>query len=354
MDVCVATCCLEDIKCLDILLRSLGAFADLASCDLLVSHNSPNPHLHEMLTGVCQSHLSGSLNIDFFKPKETSRSQQHGEALNRLIARTTSKHVMVFDPDVIITSPRWLDFCKRHIDEGCFIVGTPYAPKLMWWQGDFPNVWCAMIDGDALRAAGLDMRPYRLERVADLGGPVDFQGLLSDTSWWMSEYALKNRLGYVSFSTTSKLLPKLLRQWSSNVPITLRRRVRNAAYRLFRLGALEFAFPGTNDVCCAHLSHVGGRPRRASGWTLCANMVLDACGTATVGRRGNLPDFAPWRAASPKPKGRPKMTRQQRRSRRRSRRIPVASGEEMVRSVFAAGRKLRPRMTRTQRRSRRR
>jgi len=340
MDVCVATCCLEDIKCLDVLLRSLGAFADLASRDLLVSHNSPDPRLHKMLAEVCQSHPAKSLSIDFFETKETQESQQHGEALNRLFARTTSKHVVVVDPDVIVTSPRWLGFCKRHIDEGHFIVGTPYElPKLMW-QGDFPNVWCAMIDGGALRAAGLDMRPYRDNpaqtpvwsgsKASDSFDEPDIGWLPEstwksaagswawsrDTSWRLAAHGLKNHLRYIPFSVTGGgLLPQLLRGWSAKASSGMYRRIESAAKRLARLRTFEFAFPGTGEACCVHLHSISKcRTRR---WILCASMVLDACGAAPAGRRGNLPDPPAVPEPKPRRKARPRMTRQQRRNRRK-------------------------------------
>ena len=322
MDVCVATCSLEDIAFLDLLLRSLGAFADLAHCDLLVSHNSPDPHLHKMLTDVCQSHPAKSLSIDFFKTKETQGSQQHGEALNRLVARTTSKHVVVVDPDVIITSPQWLDFCKRHIDEGCFIVGTPYgpprpaapghsvpdgAPKSMW-QGDFPNVWCAMIDGDILREAKLDMRPWDANATEPDGWTWSH-----DTSWRMAEYGLRNNLKYIPFSMTSRLLRRLLRKWSAESPRTrMRQHIGRAAVtRLDRLRTFEFAFPGTDEACCMHLGHGDWRRCRAKRWVLCASTILDACAAAPVQLQTGATEPRHQR------KQRSRMTRVQRRGRRR-------------------------------------
>lgn len=164
MDVCVATCCQKDVKCLDILLYSLEKFANLASCNLLVSHNSDDTSVREMLVDICNSHPTKSLNIDFFDPEETLDSLQHGEALNRLIASTTSDHVIFADADVILTSPNWLNFCKRYIeDQGCFIVGTPYVTISKIWQGWFPNLWCAMVDGKILRSAGLDMRTKHVQ-----------------------------------------------------------------------------------------------------------------------------------------------------------------------------------------------
>jgi hypothetical protein len=270
-----------DVRCLDVLLRSLATFADLASCDLLVSCNSGDPTVRESLTNVCRSYPARSLSIDFFEPKETPGSQQHGEALNRLFSRTTSKHAAVFDPDVIVASPRWLDFCKRRVDEGCFIVGTSYEAWQLKWQGDFPNVWCAMIDGDALRAAKLDMRPW-----AAGGDPEKRDRSMSkDTSWRMAEYGLKNRLKYLPLSATHGKLSGLLSEWAATPRFARGQRdVETAALRMAQhvndLHAMEFAYPGTDEVCCAHLFHANcwnnRGPSRVGRWITCANMVIDA------------------------------------------------------------------------------
>ena len=289
MDICVPTCCMGDVRCLDVLLRSLGAFADLVSCNLLVSCNSGDQTVRKSLTDVCESHLARSLNIDFFEPKETHGSQQHGEALNRLFARTTSKHVVVADADIIVTSPRWLDFCKRHIDDGFFVVGTPYKEPQFMRQGDFPNVWCAMIDGNILRSAGLDMRPWGDAAIEEAGACASEARKKCDTSWRMAEYGLKNRLKYLSFSATNSKLSGLLCEWAAaSRDAHGRRRAKSAGSRMAHLRAMEFAYPETDDVCCAHLFHAVrscwnrrgnrllSRRSRVDEWILCANMVIDA------------------------------------------------------------------------------
>jgi hypothetical protein len=276
-----------DVRCLDVLLRSLEAFADLASCDLLASCNSGDPIVKKALMDVCRMHPAKSLSIDFFEPKETHGSQQHGEALNRLIARTTSKHVVVADADVIVTSPGWLDFCKRRIDEGCFIVGTPYREPRLMWQGDFPNVWCAMIDGDALRAAGLDMRPWGDAATEDAGYFRSSEKC--DTSWRMAEHGLKNGLRYLPLSMTDSKLSGLLWEWAATFQDTRgRRRAKSAGSRMAHLRAMEFTYPGTGDVCCAHLFHavrscwdrrfqrISSRRGRVDEWVFCANVIIDA------------------------------------------------------------------------------
>jgi len=276
MDVCTTICGLEDARCLRFLLRSLHEFASLASCDLLISCNSGDPSIRELVARTCAAHAPKSMSIDFFEAKETVNSRQHGESLNRVFARTTSKHVVVADADVIVTSPGWLDFCKRHIDDGCFIVGAPYSHFTRGYkgyaQGDFPNVWCAMIDGDALRAAGLDMRPdVRFDETAGLwvlcGG--------CDTSGRLWHHARDNGLRYVSFSATKGGLLALLRRWSEGNPPALRR-AKRAERRLAHLRSLEFCFPGTDNVCCAHLLHAAGRADRVNRWSVCADAILDA------------------------------------------------------------------------------
>jgi hypothetical protein len=275
MDVCTTVCGPEDAKCLAFLLRSLREFADLASCDLLVSCNSGDSSVRELVARTCATYAPKSVDIDFFEPTETVDSRQHGESLNRAFARTTSKHVVVADADVIVTSPGWLDFCKRRIDEGCFIVGTPYSRFYRGYkgcvQGDFPNVWCAMIDGDALRAAGLDMRPeVRFDKVT---GRWVFCGC--DTSGQLWRHAMGCGLRYVSFSDTKGGLSSLLRRWSDGNPLALKR-VKRAERRLMHLRSLEFCLPGTDKVCCVHLLHAIGHPDRVERWGVCADAIVDA------------------------------------------------------------------------------
>ena len=260
MDVCTTVCGPEDAQCLHFLLRSLREFADLASCDLLISCNSGDPSVRELVTRTCAAHAPKSMSIDFFEPEETVDSRQHGESLNRVFARTTSKHVVVADADVIVTSPEWLDFCKRHIDEGRFIVGTPYSRSHKGYaQGDFPNIWCAMIDGDALRAARLDMRPE--VRFNEAKGRWVFCGGC-DTSGQLWHHARDSGLRYVSFSETQGGLSALLRK--------------PALANLAHLRPLEFCFPETDKVCCAHLLHAVGKPDRVSRWGVCADAILNA------------------------------------------------------------------------------
>jgi len=329
MDICVPTCCVGDVRCLDVLLRSLEVFADLASYDLLVSCNSGDQATRKLLTAVCAAHPARSLNIDFFEPKETHGSQQHGESLNRLFARTTSKHVIVADADVIVTSPEWLGFCKRHIDDGYFIVGTPYREPQLMWQGNFPNVWCTMIDGESLRTAKLDMRPWGDAAIEDIVGAHGYfrSSEKCDTSWRMAEYGLKNGLKYLGLkylSATGSELSRLL-----YVPPTAgatsrrnahNRRAKSARIRMARLRAMEFAYPGTDDVCCAHLVRAirscwnrrNRRRSRIDEWVFCANMVIDA-----VKFRKESSDvllLAALLKSKPK-KLRPKMTKGQRRGR---------------------------------------
>jgi hypothetical protein len=327
MDVCVATCSLNDIIFLDTLLRSMEMFADLASCNLLVSHNSPMPHLHDALTKVCQSHRAKTLDIDFFEPQEMQGSQQHGEALNRLIARTTSKHVVVVDPDIIITSPRWMYFCKRHIDGGCFIVGTPYGvpsgrlsrsyrhliSKKIMFHGCFPNVWCAMIDGEALRAAKLDMRPWDASETELDRGAWSWS---RDTAWRLTDHGLRNNLKYIPLSVSGKLLHGLLRKRFSEATARMRRSINRAAVWSNRLGMLEFAFPGTDEVCCVHL----GRHSRANRLIFCASAILDVCGAVLPAGESGEAFGLTLAGQKSRLKVRPRMTKQQRRNRRRNRR----------------------------------
>jgi len=282
-DVCVHTCCRRDIECLDVLLYSLEKFANLASCNLLVSSNSADMAIRKTLIGICESHPTRSLNIDFFNPNETVDSNQHGEALNRLFARTTSKHVIVADPDVIVTSPGWLDFCKQHINQGCFIVGMPYETPEIHWQNDFPTVWLDMLDGDALRSAHLDMRtqhvrPIRRRRKAPFWRLSGRRGQYRDMGWELASHALKNGLDWISLTLASnRRLASDMRAWT-NPSVPKRRAIRRAGKWLREIHPIEFLYPGTNELCCAHLGNGGlygvGTPR-TDKWVMCARMAVD-------------------------------------------------------------------------------
>lgn len=276
IDVCVHTCCRRDIECLGVFLYSLEKFADLASCNLLVSNNSSDAAVRKALVDICDSHPAASLHIDFFDTSETVDSNQHGEGLNRLFARSTSKYVIVADPDVIVTSPDWLDFCRRHIDQGCFIVGMPYVTPRRHWQGNFPTVWLDMLDGDALRSACLDMRTQHIRFDAKANRWKCFGPLARDMGWELAHHSFENSLDWISLKFMhNKRLAADMRSWHS---VSSKMSTKGAGEWLQELGALEYAYPGTDKVCCVHLGEGGlfgvGTPR-TDKWVVCAKMVVD-------------------------------------------------------------------------------
>ncbi len=277
-DVCVHTCCRRDVECLGVFLYSLEKFADLASCNLLVSHNSSDPHARKLLETICQSHTTKSLHIDFFEPKETVDSNQHGEALNRLFARTTSRHVIVADPDIIVTSPGWLDFCKRYIDQGCFIVGMPYSIPSRHWQGRFPTVWLDMLNGDMLRSARLDMRTRCVRFDAESGYWKCFGRLSRDMGWELAKHAFENNLDWISLTLSrNNKLAADMRSWTSH-SVPLRRSRRRAGKWLRELSAMEFLYPGTDEMCSVHLGNgglYGVGTSRSDRWIISAKMAVD-------------------------------------------------------------------------------
>lgn len=282
MDICVATSCLSDVRCLDSLLLSLGRFAGLASCNLLVSHNSRDPYLRRLLRGVCESHRPASLHMDFFDPTERVDSNQHGEALNRLFGRTSSRHVVVADPDTIVTSPDWAGFCADRIDAGDFMIGTPYRWPRRMWQGEFPNVWLAMLDGDELRSAGLDMRTEHI-RPNSAGTRWKLAPAADgyrDTGWRLAQHAFSRGLGYVSLPASRGGLSSLMRGMYRSLPEDSRSGAAAAMSRLASLRPMEFALPGSGEVCCAHMQGGSQGASRADRWTACVPALLAAAGKA--------------------------------------------------------------------------
>lgn len=279
IDVCVHTYCRRDVECLDVFLYSLERFAGLAFCNILLSCGSSDPIVRKLLTEVCDSRPARSLNIDFFDPVETLDSNQHGEGLNRLFARTTSKYVVVADPDVMVVSPDWLGFCRRHIDLGCFIVGAPYEMPGEHWQGRFPTVWLDMLDGDELRSANLDMRTKHIHFDAR-ANRWRLSGRKSrDMGWELAKHAFENELDWISLTLArDRRMASDMRSQGGFAPVSLQRARRRAGKWLQELNAIEFLYPETDELCCAHLINGGlhgiGTPR-TDKWTACAKMVVD-------------------------------------------------------------------------------
>lgn len=200
MDVCVHISTDLEVYCLDALLYSMSVFADLESCNLLVSLN--DKELYPKLQKMCSAHKTGSLCLDLFDSvgENCSGNNQHGSGLNRLIKQTTMDTVMLVDPDVLILSHGWRQFCENAvINDGIFVVGTPYhnAKAELLWQGTFPNCWCSVLNGQELRSCDIDMRPrFRKPppgKAPDAWAPPrGFGGRKHDTSWELARYSALN------------------------------------------------------------------------------------------------------------------------------------------------------------------
>lgn len=303
LDICIPTCCEMDILCLDQLLYSLNVFADLESCNLIISHNSGKRPLLNRIQETCSRYPMKSLRIDNFTSKEPT-SHQHGEALNRLIAQSTSEHVMLVDSDVIITSSRWREFCENNIS-GKFMIGTPYVQPQHMWQGDLPNSWCTFIDGYELRSAGLDMRSNAVKSgKKHIWIMSDFWGARKDVSWELGLHARDHALDCISLpfngnkaanrkrnhyaghriflaagkpALASHVQKHTRRLRGSRANRTLRNSGQNAAVNLTNLHPLEFRLPSTNEICCLHLYGVTRNSGRARHWDSCAKEIVDVC-----------------------------------------------------------------------------
>lgn len=278
MDVCVHISCVADVQCLSALLYSMSAFAGLESCDLLVSLDSPS--LETRLLEVCSLYPVKSVSVDAFDPsprhpsRRRWRATRHGEGLNRLIRRSTSRLVMLVDPDVLILSPRWRMFCESAVAAGAFAVGTPYHHKKArtLWQGVFPNAWCSVTDGRELRRSGADMRPdFRRPKglaPAAWAPPGGFGGRLHDCSWELARHAASKGLPHVSFEFSSGKLSQSLGG--------------DVGDALVRLSPGEFSLPD-GEVCCLHLMQAKRR-KRTEEWLSEAWGIVDACLAREKGR----------------------------------------------------------------------
>lgn len=308
IDLCTTVSCETDILCLDALLYSLHKFGDLESINLLVSVNSSEAECEESLRGMCAAHCTRSLYTDRFPRKIGDPAWQHGLSLNRLISKTTTDQVLFIDPDIIVTSRRLWAYCMEEI-QGKFMVGTPYhdAQARIVWQGTFPNIWLAIVDGHILRQSGLDMRPgskhlcpngwmtdeelgeYWLSVGGQEAPPTEWAlrgkpgGALRDTGWELAGYARKHNLKHCSLEyfaggfsrkNRGKSLGHSIEQWGSQhgeaTCVSIAKNLRG-------ISPLEFCFRDSKEVCCLHLLHATTKPARAKAWIGIAKHIVDAC-----------------------------------------------------------------------------
>lgn len=222
----------------------MSVFADLKSCNLLISLN--DKMLYPELQTMCSRHKTGSLYLDLFD-SDHGGNEQHGDGLNRLIKKTTMSTVMLVDPDVLILSHGWRRFCENAvINNEIFMVGTPYhnAKAELLWQGTFPNCWCSILNGWELRNCDIDMRP-RFRRPPPgkapeaWAPPRGFGGRKHDTSWELARYAALNpHRGYISLEF-SKL--QMASQFAGE-----------SVTAMDKLDPLLYVLP-SGEICCMHL-----------------------------------------------------------------------------------------------------
>jgi hypothetical protein len=171
------------------------------------------------------------------------------------------------------------------------------------WQRDFPNSWCAFIDGPELRSAGLDMNSnaiYDGKRWIMPG----FWGERKDVSWELALHGRNRALDYIVlpfnnnkaalrrrshyaghrifYATGKPLLADHIKNHThrlrgSRANRALRRAGQQATADLLKLHPLEFCLPNTNEVCCLHVYGITRNPARARQWSACANRIVDVC-----------------------------------------------------------------------------
>ncbi len=311
IDMCTTVSCEADILCLNALLYSLHKFGELRSLNLLVSVNSSDAKCEESLRDMCGTHGIRSLYTDRFPRKTGDPAWQHGLSLNRLVNKTTTDHVLFIDPDIIVTSRRLWSYCMEEIQDK-FMVGTPYhdAQARIVWQGTFPNIWLAIVDGLVLRESGLDMRPgskhlcpegwmtdeeFRRYYLSVGGQETPPQawtlrrksgGALRDTGWELAGHAYKRNLahrsleyfaGGLSRKNRGRSLGHSIEQWLLQSNSAKRGTHVSIARKLREISPLEFCFHDTKEICCLHLLHATTKPDRAKAWIEIAKHIVDLC-----------------------------------------------------------------------------
>lgn len=92
----------------------------------------------------------------------------HTLALRECVRRSTTRFVLVLDPDLFVLRPQWVDVVKAHMQERKLaIFATPWHPQSQGKYRYFPSVHFALFDTHLFDRDAIDFRPDFLDGVAD-------------------------------------------------------------------------------------------------------------------------------------------------------------------------------------------
>jgi hypothetical protein len=94
------------------------------------------------------------------RSKDFPKGAHHAAGLQKAIAATTTRFLLLIDPDFFIVRPGWIDECLTHmLEEKLSFFGAAHDPRRVSKFRYFPSVMCTFVDLDRVDRNLLDFSP---------------------------------------------------------------------------------------------------------------------------------------------------------------------------------------------------
>ena len=137
------------------ILQALYEFNDVKLFNVVIVDNSRPNENHELSALAEQYKSFQNIEVVFAQSSVENPSVQHGNALNEILRKTSSKYLLIQDPDFFFVQKNYLEKFESYFSEGCVAAGAPYklSKNILTGNKDFPAAFgCAY-----LREALLDL-----------------------------------------------------------------------------------------------------------------------------------------------------------------------------------------------------
>lgn len=125
------------------------------SCFKLIIVDNSSPHQKKELEELTKEYSAKYKNIEviYLLPKEESASGQHGEGLSLVKEKTTTKYLLVHDPDFFWVQGGYLNSLKDYLEQSKdnVAIGAPYPNKIGIGDPWFPSAYGCAYKTDTLK-----------------------------------------------------------------------------------------------------------------------------------------------------------------------------------------------------------
>ena len=187
-------------------LRIIYEANDPSNFRIIVIDNS-SPHQNQELDDMVKDYVEKYNNIEivYYAPKTKSASGQHGEGLELVYQMTTTKYLLMHDPDFFFVRMDYLNIFREFLEckEDNVAIGAAYECKVGHGHPEFPSAYgCAYKVESLKKTTGIDF----LATVTDEVREESFKkfpaeegyGYSFDVAWKIRDKC--SDLGWTSFS----------------------------------------------------------------------------------------------------------------------------------------------------------